>query len=58
MSLRNSPRSVAEVWVDGRMLLEAGVPTTVDEAARIAQCRLLAKQLERERVVADGLSRL
>jgi len=49
MSLRISPRSVAEVWVDGRRLLEAGVPTTVDEAAQIAQCRPLAKQLEGNR---------
>jgi hypothetical protein len=59
MSLRISPGSVAEVWVDGRRLLEAGVPTTVDEAAQIAQCRTLAKQLQSEsRFVADGLSRL
>jgi hypothetical protein len=58
MSLRISPESVAEVWVDGRRLLEAGVPTTVDEAAEIAQCRPLAKQLQSEsRFVADGLSR-
>lgn len=28
MSLRIGPRSVAEGWVDGRRLLEAGVPTT------------------------------
>ena len=58
MSLCCSPRSVAEVWVDGRRLLEAGVPTTVDEASQIAQCHPLAKQLKREsRFVADGLSR-
>jgi len=54
-----SPRSVTDVWVDGRRLIEDGVPTTVDEAAQIAKCRPLASQLVKESgLVADGLSRL
>ncbi|NIA24523.1 MAG: amidohydrolase family protein [Gammaproteobacteria bacterium] len=54
-----SPRSVSDVWVDGRRLLAAGVPTTVDEAEQIARCRPLAETLVRESgLVAEGMSRL
>lgn len=54
-----SPRSASDVWVDGRRLLEAGVPTTVDEAEQIARCRPLAATLVRESgLTADGMSRL
>jgi cytosine/adenosine deaminase-related metal-dependent hydrolase len=54
-----SPRSVTDVWVDGRRLVEDGIPTTVDETAQIAKCRPLASQLVKESgLVADGLSRL
>ncbi len=54
-----SPRSVLDVWVDGRHLLASGVPTTVDEAAQIAKCRPLAENLARESgLLADGMSDL
>jgi len=54
-----SPRSVSDVWVDGRRLLAGGVPTTVDEADQIARCRPLAERLVRESgLLADGMSRL
>jgi cytosine/adenosine deaminase-related metal-dependent hydrolase len=54
-----SPRSVTDVWVDGRRLVEDGIPTTVDETAQIAKCRPLASQLVKESgLVADGLSQL
>ena len=46
------PRSVSDVWVDGRRLLARGRLTTIDEADQIARSRTLA------RTVADraGLS--
>jgi 5-methylthioadenosine/S-adenosylhomocysteine deaminase len=54
-----SPRSVSDVWVDGRHLLAAGVPTVVDEAEQVAKCRPLAETLVRESgLLADGMSRL
>lgn len=54
-----SPRSVSDVWVDGRRLLTEGVPTTVDELEQIARCRPLAETLARESgLVAEGMSRL
>ena len=54
-----SPRSVSDVWVDGRRLLAEGVPTSVDEAEQIARCRPLAETLARESgLVAEGMSRL
>ncbi len=52
-----SPRSVADVWVDGRRLLADGVPTELDEAAAIASCRPLAVELaERAGLVGSGAS--
>lgn len=54
-----SPRSVTDVWVDGRRLLDAGGLTTVDEEEQIGKCRPLAKQLVRESGLSGaGLSRL
>jgi cytosine/adenosine deaminase-related metal-dependent hydrolase len=54
-----SPRSVSDVWVDGRHLLASGLPTVLDEAAQIAKCRPLAETLVRESgLLDDGLSRL
>ncbi len=54
-----SPRSVTDVWVDGRRLLDGGVSTTVDEAAQIARCRPLAERLVRESgLAAAGFSHL
>lgn len=46
-----SPRSVRDVWVDGRRLVDDHTPTTVDEAEQIAVCRPLAAEL----VEAAGL---
>ena len=46
-----SPRSVRDVWVDGRRLVDDHTPTTVDEAEQIAVCRPLAAEL----VAAAGL---
>ncbi|MFQ5516022.1 MAG: amidohydrolase family protein [Acidimicrobiia bacterium] len=40
-----SPRSVRDVWVDGRRLVADGTPTTVDEAGQSARCRSLARRL-------------
>lgn len=40
-----SPRAVSDVWVDGRRLVAAHRPTTIDEAAQIARCRPLAGRL-------------
>jgi len=54
-----SPRSVSDVWVDGRRLLAAGALTTVDEAEQIAKCRPLAEQLVKESGLAtERMSRL
>lgn len=54
-----SPRSVLDVWVDGRRLLADGALTTIDEAEQIAKCRPLAEQLVRESGLAtERMSRL
>jgi len=54
-----SPRSVSDVWVDGRRLLAEGSPTTVDEAEQIARCRPLARQVATESgLAAEGMSLL
>ena len=54
-----SPRSVSDVWVDGRHLLASGEPAVVDEAAQIAKCRPLAERLVRESgLLANGMSYL
>ena len=54
-----SPRSVSDVWVDGRRLLADGVLTALDEAEQIARCRPLAETLVREAgLVKGGLSHL
>jgi cytosine/adenosine deaminase-related metal-dependent hydrolase len=54
-----SPRSVADVWVDGRRLLSDRQLTTIDERAQIARCRSLAQVIAREAgLVAAKLSRL
>ncbi|MEY3020344.1 MAG: hypothetical protein RLZZ272_1328 [Actinomycetota bacterium] len=47
-----SPRSVRDVWVDGRHVLAEGHVTTVDEAEQVARCRPLARDLAR----ASGLA--
>ncbi len=54
-----SPRSVTDVWVDGRHLLASGVLTVLDEEAQIARCRPLAESLVTDSgLLADGMSRL
>jgi 5-methylthioadenosine/S-adenosylhomocysteine deaminase len=54
-----TPRSVSDVWVDGRRLLADGGLTTVDEAEQIAKCRPLAEQLVRESgLETERMSRL
>ena len=54
-----SPRSVSDVWVDGRRLVQGGVPTTLDETEQIERCRPLAETLARESgLVREGMSRL
>lgn len=53
------PRSVTDVWVDGRRLLCDGTPASLDEKAQVARCRPLAEQIARESgFVSQGLSRL
>ena len=39
------PRSVSNVWVDGRRLLAEGRPTTIDEIGQIDRGRILARQV-------------
>lgn len=39
------PRSVSNVWVDGRRLLDAGRLTTIDEAEQIVRSRSLARSV-------------
>lgn len=39
------PRSVSNVWVDGRRLLAEGKLTTIDEAGQIARGRALARRV-------------
>lgn len=52
-----SPRSVADVWVDGRRLVADHVCTVVDEAEQVAACRVLADGLARRSgLAAAGLS--
>ncbi len=51
-----SPRSVADVWVDGRRLLADGI-TVMDERRAIETCRPLARELaDRAGLVASGHS--
>ncbi|MCY3539995.1 MAG: amidohydrolase family protein [Acidimicrobiia bacterium] len=52
------PRSVGEVWVDGRRLLADGHLTTIDEPARIDRARELARSLARQAGLEGNLSRL
>ncbi|MEO7555800.1 MAG: amidohydrolase [Acidimicrobiales bacterium] len=51
-----SGRDVRDVWVDGRRLVAAGVPTTFDVAAVRATAQAAAEELfeRRARLVADG----
>lgn len=52
-----SPRSVADVWVDGRRLLVDGETTELDETASVEACRPLAIELaERAGLIASGAS--
>jgi 5-methylthioadenosine/S-adenosylhomocysteine deaminase len=54
-----SPRSVSDVWVDGRRLVSDRELQTVDEAAQIAICRPLARQLATDSNLAStGMSRI
>ncbi len=54
-----SPRSVSDVWVDGRRLLAERELQTVNEAEQIEICRPLARQLAEESgLVKNGISRL
>ncbi|MEX1125147.1 MAG: amidohydrolase family protein [Acidimicrobiia bacterium] len=41
----SSPRSVSNVWVDGRRLVSEGSLTSIDEGAQIATARALARDL-------------
>jgi cytosine/adenosine deaminase-related metal-dependent hydrolase len=51
------PRSVTDVWVDGRRLVADGRTTTVDEASIVATCAPLARELaERAGLVRSGMS--
>jgi 5-methylthioadenosine/S-adenosylhomocysteine deaminase len=43
-----SPRSVRDVWVDGRRLVADRAPVTVDEAAQLAACRPRAARIAHE----------
>ncbi len=52
-----SPRSVRDVWVDGRHVVEDHRCTTVDEAEQIARCRPLMERLAHDAgLVAAGHS--
>ena len=52
-----SPRSVRDVWVDGRRLVEDHRCVTVDEAEQIRRCRPLAERLAHDAgLVAAGHS--
>lgn len=52
-----SPRSVRDVWVDGRQVVADHRCVTVDEAAQIARCRPLIEQIGRDSGFIDsGLS--
>lgn len=52
-----SPRSVRDVWVDGRQLVTDHRCTSIDEAAQIARCRPLAARIGRDSgLVAAGHS--
>ena len=53
-----SPRSVREVWVDGRRLLAAGTVTVFDEDEQTAVARSLARQLVRDARLAGSHSAL
>jgi cytosine/adenosine deaminase-related metal-dependent hydrolase len=54
-----SPRSVSDVWIDGRRVLAAGTLTTLDEADQIARSRPLAEKLASvSGLVREGMSRL
>jgi len=52
------PRSVSEVWVDGRRLLTDGQLTTIDEPTRIDRGRELARLLARQAGLEGTLSSL
>lgn len=53
------PRSVSDVWVDGRRLVAGHACVSVDEAEQVARSRPLAVRLARESgLAAAGLSRL
>ena len=52
------PRSVSDVWVDGRRLLANGALTTIDEASQIARGRELARQVVRNAGLSGILSSL
>jgi 5-methylthioadenosine/S-adenosylhomocysteine deaminase len=55
----SSPRSVSDVWVDGRRLLLEGNLTTIDETEQIHKCRPLARALvESSGLGTEGMSRL
>lgn len=52
-----SPRSIRDVWVDGRQVVADHRCTTVDEAAQIARCRPLVTEIgTRSGLVAAGHS--
>jgi cytosine/adenosine deaminase-related metal-dependent hydrolase len=54
-----SPRSVSDVWVDGRRLIAGGVATSIDEAAQVMTARTLATELVEAAGLCDqGHSRL
>lgn len=54
-----SPRSVRDVWVDGRRLVADRRPTTLDEAALVAATRGRAARIAHESgLAAAGVSRL
>ncbi len=53
-----SPRSVSDVWVDGRRLLADGELVTIDEAAQIAEARRLAGRIASRAGISGTMSRL